>query len=219
MTIANSIIGDIDFSLETMKKSLFTVALFVLVLLLAKPTFASEPFWIYGSIISVPHEATYNNSTFYEFEFQVNSSSASWITVYPLTLNVVVPIDIIINIALKAQTVANFTGTTDAAGFPEGYFLAEKINTQSSGSWIDSLKLLWSAITSMGSILVMFLIQIVEGLSGITLPSWVASLALIGVTTFVFFKFFKKLPIIIAITLFFVCIALVGSLMTGLKLF
>ncbi len=177
--------------------------------------------WIYGSATSAPVQNSYGvgNMTYYEFSFSVSTANATWIPAYPYNITVDIPTTLILNFALSLGQQLNITGIQADAGdtLPKDHFLGIYIDV-AKPSYIQTLQQIWDVVSQIGKLLVTFVVQIVSGLTGIQLPTWVVGLILVGMIAYFFISLGKKLPYIIMIVLFFVTVALVSNLMTGLHL-
>jgi len=91
---------------------------------------ASETVWVFGNVATPPDEADYSGVLYYEFNFTVQSSNATWITVYPLTVTVVAPLLVMVDVALAQDEQLNMTGqfnNDNTAEIPLDYFVAEEV--------------------------------------------------------------------------------------------
>jgi len=170
----------------------------------------SDPFWIYGSITTTPHVSTYNNFTYSEFNFSVSSSNATWLGA-PVNLIVAIPTSLLVGIALVVNQTLNMTGVVEVVGVPSGYFVADAIN-QNQTDWLDSVKALVTLVASIGKLVVTLIVQGIGVAFGVTVPSWVVTLAVIVATTASLVFWFKKLPKILAIIFLVLIVALTVSL-------
>jgi len=170
----------------------------------------SDPFWIYGTVTTTPHVSTYNNFTYSEFNFSVASSNATWLGA-PVNLTVAIPTSLLVGIALVVNQTLNMTGVVEVVGVPSGYFVADAIN-QNQTDWLDSVKALVTLVASIGKLVVTLIVQGIGVAFGVTVPSWVVTLAVIVATTASLVFWFKKLPKILAIIFLVLIVALTVSL-------
>lgn len=170
----------------------------------------SDPFWIYGTVMTTPKVSTYNNLTYSEFNFSVTSSNATWLGA-PVNLTVAIPTSLLVGIALVVNQTLNMTGVVEVVGVPSGYFVADAIN-QNQSSWLDSLKALITLIGGIGKLVVTIIVQGIGAAFGIVVPSWIVTLAVLAATAASFVFWFKKLPKILAIIFLVLIAALIVSL-------
>lgn len=204
------------------KKTLLILVLSLLASFLSAPKVQawSSPTWIYGSATSLPVQNSYGlNITYYEFTFSITDSDATWVTSYPTGITVDIPTTLIVNFTLAIGQQLNVTGVRADAGdtLPEGNFLGTRIDIPKP-NYVQTLQQIWDVISQIGKLLVTFVIQVVSGLTGFQLPSWVVGLILVGMITYFFISLGKRLPYLIVIVLFFIAVALVSNLITNLQL-
>jgi hypothetical protein len=169
----------------------------------------SDPFWIYGSVMTTPKVSTYNNLTYSEFNFSVASSNATWLGA-PIDMTVAIPTTLLVGIGLVVNQTLNMTGVVEVVGVPSGYFVCEEV-TQ-AGSWLDSLKALINAVGLIGKLVVTVIVQGIGAAFGVVVPSWIVTLAVLVATVASFMFWFKKLPKILAIIFLVLIVSLIVSL-------
>ena len=183
---------------------------------------ASETVWVFGNVATPPDEADYSGVLYYEFNFTVQSSNATWITVYPLTVTVVAPLLVMVDVALAQDEQLNMTGqfnNDNTAEIPLDYFVAEEVNRESDSThsdWIQTLKDFWGMVGVAGKTLVVLIVQMVAAFAGVTVPEWVVSLAVVAFVASLFLKLGRKLPLIIAVLMFFIVVAVISNLIVSL---
>jgi hypothetical protein len=172
----------------------------------------SDSFWIYGTITTFPKIVTYNNVSYSEFTFMVNASDAVWITEYPTTMTVLIPVVLLVDIAVRAQLAMNLTGRVGILGIPDGVFVAEHINSGDEGptDWRDTLTSLWITFTGITKLLVTLAVQLFETTTGIIVPTWSVSLIMVVLIIIFIVTLFKKLPLILFLIAFILCVIVIG---------
>lgn len=169
----------------------------------------SDPFWIYGTVMTTPKVSTYNNLTYSEFNFSVASSNATWLGA-PVDMIVAIPTNLLVGIALVVNQTLKMTGVVEVVGVPSGYFVCEEV-TQ-AGSWLDSLKALIGAVGLIGKLVVTVIVQAIGAVFGVVVPSWIVTLAVLAATATSFVFWLKKLPKILAIIFLVLIVSLIVSL-------
>jgi hypothetical protein len=208
-----------------LKTSLLTVLLVLACSSLLVGKVGAVQFWIKGTVAGQAEEKDYGQ-VYVEFPFNITNSTAGLVGIN-------VDGSIICDILRSVKNVSdfpvgqpfNFTGEVTgepptANGVPAGHFLISSINVEEapSPSWVTTLKDIFFTIASVGKMTVTFVVQVIGALFGIEVPTYIVSLALVGVLALFFVKWGKKLPWILAIVTLLVCVALVSDMLLGLHL-
>lgn len=181
-------------------------------------------FWIKGAVAGQAEEKEYG-LVYVEFLFTITNSSAA-------QAGVNVGDSIICVVPRSVRNVSDFpTGATfnfsgevtseppTTSGIPAGRFLISEINVETiTPSWVTSIKDIFFTIASVGKMTVALVVQIVGALFGFEVPTYIVSLALVGVLVTFFVKWGKKLPWILAVVAFLMCVALASDMLWGLHL-
>ena len=182
-----------------------------------------QTIWVFGKVTAFPEEVTYESVEYYQFNFSVTNDSRLSQT-YPYELTVVAPFTVMAQIVLNQDVELNLTGSIvndqpTNESIPVGYFLVERVNTEDGEvDWIQAIKDFWALISQIGKGLVTVILAIVQAFTGVQLPSWGVSLAVVAFSAFMFLRMGKKLPWLIMIIMFFIVAAVISNLIVTLVL-